>query len=104
AGTGGTQRLTRLVGKAAALELMVTGRTFDFEEAKRLGVVNDIYEAGSRDEFLGKVLDYAKQFTPPNMAAKAIGNIKRSVQTGGEPPFQDAAAVERPPPQPPLQR
>lgn len=94
-GTGGTQRLTRLVGKAAALELMVTGRTFDFEEAKRLGVVNDIYEAGSRDEFLGKVLDYAKQFTPPNMAAKAIGNIKRSVQTGGELPFQDALAVER---------
>lgn len=94
-GTGGTQRLTRLVGKAAAMDLMVTGRTFDFEEAQRLGIVNDIYEASSRDDFLGQVLEYAKRFTPPNMAAKAIGNIKRSVQTGGELPFQDALAVER---------
>ncbi len=94
-GTGGTQRLTRLVGKATALELMVTGRTFDFDEARQLGLVNDVYDAGSRDEFLAQVLDYARRFTPPNAAARAIGNIKRAVQTGGELPFQDALAVER---------
>ncbi len=94
-GTGGTQRLTRLVGKAAAMELMVTGRTFDFDEAKQLGIVTDIYDADSRDDFLAKVLEYAKQFTPPNTAAKAVGNIKRAVQTGGELPFQDSLAVER---------
>ncbi|MGD8278435.1 MAG: enoyl-CoA hydratase/isomerase family protein [Gemmatimonadota bacterium] len=94
-GTGGTQRLSRMVGKAAAIELMVTGRTFGFDEAKSKGIVNDIWEAGSRDEFLDKVLEYARRFTPPNMAAKAIGNIKRSVQTGAELPFQDALAVER---------
>lgn len=94
-GTGGTQRLLRIVGKSAAIELMVTGRTFDYEEAKDMGIVNDIYDAGDRDSFLNQVLEFAKQFTPPNMASKAIGNIKRAVQTGGELPFQDALAVER---------
>jgi enoyl-CoA hydratase len=94
-GTGGTQRLCRIVGKSSAIELMVTGRTFDFDEAKGMGIVTEIYDAGDRESFLGQVLDYAKQFTPPNMASKAIGNIKRSVQTGAELPFQDALAVER---------
>lgn len=94
-GTGGTQRLTRLVGKSKAIELMITGRTFDFEEAKALGIVSEVVAAASRDDFLGKVLEYARRFTPPNAAAKAVGNIKRSVQTGGELPFQDALSVER---------
>src|SRR5690606_17439511 len=91
-GTGGTQRLARLVGKAAAIELMVTGRTFEFDEAKELGIVTHVYDAAGRDAFLDQVLEYAKQFTPPNMASKAVGNIKRSVQTGAELPFQDALA------------
>jgi len=41
-GTGGTQRLSRIVGKSKAIELMVTGNTFTFEEAKDMGIVNDI--------------------------------------------------------------
>jgi enoyl-CoA hydratase len=94
-GTGGTQRLARLVGKSAAIELMVTGRTFDFDEAARLGIVNDVRDADSTDAFMESVLEYASRFTPPNMASKAIGNIKRAVQTGAELPFQDALAVER---------
>jgi enoyl-CoA hydratase/carnithine racemase len=94
-GTGGTQRLCRLVGKSAAMELMVTGRTFEFEEAQRLGIINELYEADSGDAFMEQVMAYAKRFTPPNMAAKAVGNIKRAVQTGAELPFQDALAVER---------
>jgi enoyl-CoA hydratase/carnithine racemase len=94
-GTGGTQRLCRVVGKSAAIELMVTGRTFEFDEAKQLGVVNEIFDAPGREAFLDQVLAYARRFTPPNAAAKAVGNIKRSVQTGAELPFQDALAVER---------
>src|SRR5262244_1357872 len=43
-GTGGTQRIARLLGKSKAIELMVTGRTFDFEEAEKLGLVNQILE------------------------------------------------------------
>jgi enoyl-CoA hydratase/carnithine racemase len=94
-GTGGTQRLVRILGKSAAIEMMVTGRTFDFDEAKSLGIVTEVWEADGRDAFLGKVLEYARRFTPPNMASKAVGNIKRAVQTGAELPFQDALAVER---------
>jgi enoyl-CoA hydratase/carnithine racemase len=94
-GTGGTQRLTRLVGKAAAMELMITGRTFDFDEAKQLGIINDVYDADSGGSFVERVLEYAAQFTPPNMASKAVGNIKRAVQSGAEVPFQESLAVER---------
>jgi enoyl-CoA hydratase/carnithine racemase len=94
-GTGGTQRLARLVGKATAIELMVTGRTFEFDEAKTLGVVTDVWDAANAGAFFEAVLEYAKKFTPPNMASKAVGNIKRSVQSGAEVPFQDALAIER---------
>ncbi len=91
-GTGGTQRLSRMVGKSKAIELMVTGNTFTFEEAKELGIINDIYE---RENFMDNVMEYARQFTPPNKAAKAVGNIKRAVQTGWEIPMESALAVER---------
>lgn len=91
-GTGGTQRLSRLVGKSKAIELMVTGNTFTFEEAKELGIINDIFE---REGFMENVLEYARQFCPPNKAAKAVGHIKRSVQTGWELPMESALAVER---------
>jgi enoyl-CoA hydratase len=91
-GTGGTQRLSRMVGKSKAIELMVTGNTFTFEEAKELGIINDIYE---RENFMDNVMEYARQFTPPNKAAKAVGNIKRAVQTGWEIPLESALAVER---------
>jgi len=93
-GTGGTQRMTRLLGRAKAIELMVTGRTFSFEEAQELGLVTEIYE-GDGAGFLQEVLTYAKQFTTPNKAAKAVGNIKRAVVSGGEVPFSEALAIER---------
>ena len=91
-GTGGTQRLSRLVGKSKAIELMVTGNTYSFEEALELGIINDIYE---RDGFMENVMEYARQFCPPNKAAKAVGRIKRAVQTGWEIPLESALAVER---------
>src|SRR6476660_5246391 len=51
-GTGGTQRLSRMVGKSKAIELMALGKTFTLADAKELGIVNDIFE---RDNFLPNV-------------------------------------------------
>ncbi len=91
-GTGGTQRLSRILGKSQAIELMVTGRTFSFDEAKQLGLVNDVFEGAN---FMDRVLEYARQFCPPNKAAKAVGRIKRAVQTGWEIPIEAGLALER---------
>src|SRR3982750_1966808 len=91
-GTGGTQRLARMVGKSKAIELMVTGNTFTFEEAKDMGIINDIFE---REDFMQNVMEYARQFCPPNKAAMAVGRIKRAVQSGWEVPMESALAIER---------
>src|SRR5438105_2103473 len=91
-GTGGTQRLCRIVGKSKAIELMVTGNSFSFEEAKDMGIVNDIYE---RDNFMENIMEYARTFCPPNKASKAVGHIKRSVQSGWNLPLESALAIER---------
>jgi len=94
-GTGGTQRLARLVNKATAIQLMVTGETFDFEKAQQLGIVNEVWDSPSNDEFIEKIQKYAESFCPPNRAAKAVGRIKRSVQSGSEVTFEQALAIER---------
>jgi len=94
-GTGGTQRLVRMVGKSKAIELMATGQLFDFEYGSELGIVNQIFEAESVQEFTRMVLEYARQFTTPNKAAMAVGRIKRAVQTGAEIPLESALALER---------
>lgn len=91
-GTGGTQRLGRLVGKSRAIELMVTGETFDFEKGQELGLVNRIFEAES---FWEDVLNFAKSFVPPRRASKAVGRIKRAVCSGLEVPFGEGLAIER---------
>jgi len=91
-GTGGTQRLCRAVGKSRSIELMVTGKVFTFEEAQEMGLINDIYDG---ENYWEHVMQYARQFLPPNKASKAVGRIKRSVQSGIELSFQEALALER---------
>ncbi|HEX2435078.1 MAG TPA: enoyl-CoA hydratase-related protein [Solirubrobacterales bacterium] len=55
-GGGGTQRLARVVGKQKAMELVLTGRRFDAEEGRRIGVVNQV--CGKR-EWLDRALELA---------------------------------------------
>src|SRR6266498_1633209 len=93
-GTGGTARLSKLIGKSRAIELMVTGNTFSFEEAAELGLVNQVIEA-TAEQWWEQVMDYARQFVPPSKASKAVGRIKRSVQSGWDLPLESALAVER---------
>src|SRR5690349_12884198 len=87
-GTGGTQRLARVVGKSKAIELMAEGQLFDFERGLELGLVNQLLEADSAASFNEQVLAYARRFTAPGRAALAVGRIKRSVQSGTEVPFE----------------
>ncbi|PWT79695.1 MAG: enoyl-CoA hydratase [Acidobacteria bacterium] len=94
-GTGGTQRLARLIGKSRAIELMATGQLFDFERGAELGIVNQIYDAVSVEDFQRQVLAYAAQFTTPGKASKAVGHIKRSVQSGAEVSLENGLALER---------
>ncbi len=91
-GTGGTQRLGRLLGKSRAIELMTTGETFGFDRALELGLVNHVFDA---ENYWDSVMDYARQFAPPNKASKAVGRIKRAVCSGLEVPFGEGLAIER---------
>src|SRR5438874_4447761 len=72
-GTGGTQRLTRIVGKSKAIELMATGELFDFEKGQSLGLVNRIVDATDGAGFMKQVMDYARQFTTQNKGSREVG-------------------------------
>lgn len=91
-GTGGTQRLSRLIGKAKALQLMVEGTNLSLDDAESLGIVNKIF---SEESFLEEVQSYAESFCSPKRAAMAVGHIKRAVQTGAELTLESGLALER---------
>jgi enoyl-CoA hydratase/carnithine racemase len=91
-GTGGTQRLARLVGKAKAIELMTRGDNLSIAQAHALGLVHDVYPA---DDFWNKVKELARGFCPPGKASRAVGMIKRAVHSGLEMPIESGLALER---------
>jgi enoyl-CoA hydratase/carnithine racemase len=91
-GTGGTQRLARLGGRAKAIELMALGTNLGVEEAHALGLVNALVDDAGFD---AAVLDYARKFVPPAKASKAVGAIKRAVTSGLEMDFASGLALER---------
>ena len=96
-GTGGTQRLARLVGKARAIELMATGRLMSMDDARDLGIVTEVWGEAELEKrtFHDAVMDYARQFTPPNKASRAVGRMKRAVQSGAEAGFLEGLSIER---------
>lgn len=94
-GTGGTQRLARILGKSKAIQMMVEGSNVSMSEAKALGLVNELYDGATEAEWFAKVLDYARKFVPPHKASKAVGHIKRAVQSGLEMSFESGLALER---------
>ncbi|MFL5906907.1 MAG: enoyl-CoA hydratase-related protein [Solirubrobacterales bacterium] len=63
-GGGGTQRLARVAGRQRAMELVLTGRRFGAEEAKQIGVVNEVAPEG---EWLERAIDLAQRIArrPP---------------------------------------
>jgi enoyl-CoA hydratase len=94
-GMGGTHRLSGLVGKGAAMELLVEGRFLSVEEALAAGVIHKAWKADTHEGFTRQVLDYAHEFCPPNRAAMAVGLTKRAAQAGGESGLEHGLALER---------
>ena len=68
-----------------------------FEDAHSIGLVNHVWSDAELNgrSFAQAIQDYARQFTPPNKAAKAVGHIKRAVQSGLESGFSEGLALER---------
>ena len=88
-GTGGTQRLPRLIGRGRALELMTTGRTVTPEQAERLGMVDRLVAA---DELDRTVADLAAGLA--GGAPLAIAAVKRAVSQGLDRPLADGLQAE----------
>ena len=86
----GTQRLPRLVGRGRALELLLTGRTFDAEEALRMGLVEFVYEDGS---FMEETLSLARAIAAN--PASAVGATKACVNQGLREGWEAGLAKER---------
>src|SRR5262249_24189755 len=76
-GTGGTERLVRIVGKSKAIRLMAEGELFSFDRALELGILDRVI-ASEPAAFLEEVLTYARSFCPPGRASRAVGRIKRA--------------------------
>jgi enoyl-CoA hydratase/carnithine racemase len=88
-GNGGTQRLTRLIGAARAMELLISGRAIVPDEALAIGLVSALYPP---EEAQAKFRDQAERFAAgPSLALAAI---KRCVHEGGEMALADGLALE----------
>ncbi|WP_421866988.1 enoyl-CoA hydratase-related protein [Motiliproteus sp.] len=88
-GFGGSQRLTRLVGRAMAMELLVTGRSMSAEEAMRRGLVNHVYpQAELADEGLKLAAMIAGK------SSSAIQLTKQLVQRGQDLDLDNACVME----------
>lgn len=88
-GYGGTQRLAREIGDGRALEMMLTGRTLDAEEAFRFGLINRIAPAG---ELLAQAESLAREIS--ELAPLAIRACLEAVIQGNELPLAEGLALE----------
>jgi enoyl-CoA hydratase/carnithine racemase len=88
-GTGGTQRLPRLIGRGRALELMTTGRTVGPAEAERIGMVDRLVPAATFDQAVAELAAGLAAGAP-----LAIAAITRVVNDGLERSLEDALERE----------
>jgi enoyl-CoA hydratase/carnithine racemase len=86
----GTQRLPQLVGRGRALDLLLTGRTIDAQEALGIGLVEYVFPDG---ELLTRCLDLAE--TIASLSGAAVSATKRCVNTGLKDGLEAGLAMER---------
>ncbi|EKV27710.1 Enoyl-CoA hydratase [Caenispirillum salinarum AK4] len=89
-GAGGTQRLTRAVGKFRAMRLCLTGEVIDAEEAYGMGLVSRVVED---DQVMATALDTAKRLS--ELPPIALAQIKEVILHGADAPLGAALALER---------
>ncbi len=87
---GGTQRLPRTIGMGRALELILTGRPVDAEEALRIGLVNEIAEPGRHLERALELAERIAAFPQETMLADRRGALE-----GFGLPFAEGVELER---------
>jgi enoyl-CoA hydratase len=88
-GYGGTQRLTRLIGRSAALKLMLTGAVVDAAEAMRLGMVDEVVSSG---ELMVRARSLAGSITA--MAPLAVSGLLEAVERGAEVSLDEGLRIE----------
>lgn len=89
-GAGGSQRLTRALGKSKAMELILTGRNLSAEEAHARGLVADIYP---KDQLVSKTVEIAKEIS--QFSRIAVKAAKEVVNESFEHPLSQGVKVER---------
>jgi enoyl-CoA hydratase len=89
-GAGGTQRLTRAVGKAVAMEMILNNRTLLAQEAQQLGMVNRVVPL---EGYLEEALRLAEEVA--GRAPLAVRLAKQSINQAFELPLQQGLAAER---------
>jgi enoyl-CoA hydratase len=89
-GIGGTQRLTRAVGKAKAMDLCLTGRMMDAAEAERSGLVSRVVPA---DKLMEEALSAAEKIAA--MSRPAVEMAKSAINRSFETPLSEGLSVER---------
>jgi enoyl-CoA hydratase len=89
-GAGGTQRLTRAVGKALAMEMVLAGRFITAQEAHAAGLINGVYAV---EEYLPKALELAAQCA--QMPPVAVRLAKESVLKAFELSLEEGLHYER---------
>jgi len=88
-GWGGTQRLPRLVGQSRALDLVLTGRLIDAQEALRIGLVDRVVPAG---QALAAAFEFAAQFA--TLPPLAVRYAKHAMHVGRDLDLREANGVE----------
>jgi enoyl-CoA hydratase len=94
-GGGGTQRLARMVGKGAAMQMILEGEKIPFDRAQSLGLVHHVWTSSTHLAFMDRVLEYARRFTAPDKAPLALAKAKRAVQAAFETSIDQGVGIER---------